>query len=108
MKVLHTKEDFLETTKLNGFQVYLFTTKWCGDCIFIKPQLPSIEQAFPEMMFYELDRDECIELAQDMEIMGIPSFVTYKDGKEVSRFVSSLRKTKEEIVEYLNKTHKEG
>ena len=108
METLHSKEEFISKTKLDGYQVFLFTTKWCGDCIFIKPQLPSIEQEFTSMCFYELDRDECMDLANELDIMGIPSFVTYKEGKEVSRFVSSLRKTKAEIEDYLNKTIKEG
>lgn len=108
MKALHSKDEFLQASQNKGYQVFLFTTKWCGDCIFIKPQLPSIEQEFEDMTFYEFDRDEVIDLAQELDIMGIPSFVTYKDGKEVSRFVSTLRKTKQEIIEYLNKTKKEG
>ena len=108
MKSIHSKEEIMEEVKKDGYHVILFTTKWCGDCIFIKPSLPEIEENFKNMSFYEMDRDECMEFAQELDIMGIPSFVVYKDGKEISRFVSSLRKTKQEIIYFLNKTLIEG
>ena len=60
MKTIHTVKEFNEICQNNGIQVFLFTTKWCGDCIYIKPFLPSIEKQFDQMNFYELDRDECI------------------------------------------------
>ena len=108
MVQVHTVEEFKNVCQNDGYNVFLFTTKWCGDCIFIKPFLPMIENEFSQMNFYEIDRDELIDLGIELEIMGIPSFVTYKDGEEVSRFVSSLRKTKAEIEAYLNETIKEG
>ena len=42
-----------------------------------------------------------MEIAQDQMIMGIPSFVGVKDGVETGRFVSKLRKTKDEIDAFL-------
>ena len=49
-----------------------------------------------------------MDIAQELEIMGIPSFVSYLNGKEISRFVSSLRKTRPEIEAYLNDTIAKG
>lgn len=108
MQTISNREQFEQATKQDGIQVFLFTTKWCGDCIFIKPFMPSIVEKFNTCTFYEVDRDVCLDLAVELEIMGIPSFVSYKDGKEISRFVSSLRKTREEIEEYLNQTVNKG
>lgn len=108
MNKITSEIEFKEICQNDGFHVFMFTTKWCGDCIYIKPFLPSIENQFSNMNFYELDRDDCLDLAREMDILGIPSFVCYKDGKEISRFVSSLRKTKEEIVAYLEKTVREA
>ena len=104
MNSISTREDFNSKIESEKLTVILFTTKWCGDCMFIKPFMPAVESAYPMIDFYEVDRDQMMDLAQELEIMGIPSFVAYKNGKEVSRFVSSLRKTKAEIEEYLNKT----
>ncbi|MGT2829443.1 thioredoxin family protein [Streptococcus hillyeri] len=81
--------------------VFFFTADWCPDCQFIYPAMPEIEAQFPEMTFVRVDRDEHIELAQTWNIFGIPSFVVTQDGKELGRFVNKLRKSKEEIIRFL-------
>ncbi|WP_265459990.1 thioredoxin family protein [Enterococcus sp. HY326] len=84
-----------------GQNVFFFTAGWCGDCHFIKPQLPEIEADFPQLNFIEVDRDQYIDVAAEWNIFGIPSFVVIKDGKEQGRLVNKARKTKEEIESFL-------
>ena len=43
-----------------------------------------------------------IDLCKELDIMGIPSFVAFENGKETGRFVSKLRKTKEEIEQFID------
>jgi len=38
----------------------------------------------------------------ELDILGIPSFVAFDQGKEIGRFVSKLRKTKEEIIDFID------
>lgn len=85
-----------------GKKVLFFTADWCGDCQFIKPQMPEIEENFKQFDFIQVDRDEFIEVAEKLMIMGIPSFVVLEDGKEVGRLVNRNRKTKEEIEDFLS------
>ena len=42
-----------------------------------------------------------IDLCQQWDVFGIPSFIAVDGGKEIGRFVSKDRKTKEEITEFL-------
>ncbi|HFH9837919.1 TPA: thioredoxin family protein [Streptococcus suis] len=81
--------------------VFLFMTSWCGDCHYIKPHLEAIEARFPNLRFVQLDRDDFMPLAQEWNIFGIPSLVVVKDTQEIGRFVDKNRKTKEEIIEFL-------
>ncbi|WP_049153367.1 thioredoxin family protein, partial [Ligilactobacillus salivarius] len=46
-------------------------------------------------------RDENIDLCQELDVYGIPSFIVYEDGKEVDRFVNKDRKTKKEVENFL-------
>ncbi|MBL1224226.1 thioredoxin family protein [Enterococcus sp. BWR-S5] len=85
----------------NGKNVFFFTADWCGDCRFIKPALPEIEEAFPDYQFIEVDRDDYIDVAAKWNIFGIPSFVVLDNGKELGRLVNKDRKTKAEITEFL-------
>ncbi|SJZ71999.1 Thiol-disulfide isomerase or thioredoxin [Pilibacter termitis] len=85
-----------------GETVFFFTADWCGDCRFIKPAMPEIEENFPEYNFVEIDRDKFMDLAIKWDIFGIPSFVVTTNGHELGRLVNKNRKTKEEITTFLN------
>ena len=96
------KEDKLIETIGNGKVVLFFTADWCPDCRFIKPAMPEIEQDFSDYTFYEVDRDENIDLAAELNVFGIPSFIVYDNGKEIGRFVNKDRKTKQQVEDFLN------
>ena len=95
------REDELLRRVDDGRFVLFFTADWCPDCQAIKPAMPAIEQDFSNYHFYQVDRDENIDLAADLNIFGIPSFVAYQDGKEIGRFVSKDRKTKQQVEDFL-------
>lgn len=100
MKKFEKHEEYLNAIK-EGKSVLLFSADWCPDCRIIEPFLPELEKEYNEIDFYYVDRDEHIELCQEMDVFGIPSFVAFKDGEETGRFVSKMRKSKEEIEEFL-------
>lgn len=104
MNEIKNEVEFEKALQNKGIQVMMFTALWCPDCMYIKPFLPEIEAEFSNCQFYSLNRDQCMDIAIQYDVMGIPSFICFKDGKEISRFVSTLRKTKEEIETFLKKT----
>ena len=81
-KLAKMDKKALEEKLSTGKYVLFFTADWCPDCRFIKPAMPEIEANFSQFEFILVDRDENIDLCQEMMIMGIPSFVVYEDGKE--------------------------
>lgn len=91
----------LEEKLAEGKYVLFFTADWCPDCCFIKPAMPEIEEEFSDFNFIQVDRDENIDLCQELDVYGIPSFIVYEDGKEVDRFVNKDRKTKKEVENFL-------
>ena len=80
---IKTVDDYKKA--IQNKSILLFTANWCPDCMFIKPFI-----------------DEMLELCQELDILGIPSFVAFDQGKEIGRFVSKLRKTKEEIIDFID------
>ena len=80
-----------------------FVADWCGDCRYIYPALPEIEEANPEFTFIRVDRDEYMELAKLWDVYGIPSLVVLDKDKEIGRFVNRYRKTKGQINDFLRK-----
>lgn len=89
-----------EITK-TGRVVLEFSADWCPDCRFLDPLMPEIEQDFANSKFYQIDRDGAVDVAKELNIMGIPSFVVYQDGQEIGRLVNKDRKTKEEVEDFL-------
>ena len=61
-----------------------------------------IKKQFKINRFYCLQRIGVQIVCQELDILGIPSFVAFDQGKEIGRFVSKLRKTKEEIIDFID------
>jgi thiol-disulfide isomerase/thioredoxin len=101
MKNLESIEQF-EQLKNEGKYLFVFSAGWCPDCRFIDPFLPEVETKYNEFTFVHIDRDEFIDLCQQLDVYGIPSFIAFEDGKELGRFVSKDRKTQEEIENFIN------
>ncbi|NVY96885.1 thioredoxin family protein [Lactobacillus sp. DCY120] len=97
----YSTTDVAELTK-DGKYVLFFQAGWCPDCTFIKPEMPAIEQEYGEYQFVDVDRDKFIDLAKELKIMGIPSFVVYDHGQEIGRLVNKDRKTKAEVESFLD------
>ena len=87
---------------LKGQVVLMFTADWWPDCQFIKPAMPEVEKDFADFKFYAVDRDENLDLATELNVMGIPSFIAYRDGQEIGRFVNKDRKTKQQVEDFLS------
>ncbi|MCL1950612.1 MAG: thioredoxin family protein [Turicibacter sp.] len=99
MKEIKSVKEFEEAKGKKS--VMMFTAGWCPDCVAVKPVLPDIVSNFPDYEFYSVNRDEFIDLCQDLNIFGIPSFVAYENNLELGRLVNKDRKTQEEIETFI-------
>jgi thiol-disulfide isomerase/thioredoxin len=100
LKNLESMEQF-EQLRDQGKTIFMFSAGWCPDCRVIEPLLPEIESKFTAYTFIHEDRDQFIDLCQQLDIYGIPSFIAFGNGKELGRFVSKDRKTQEEIEGFI-------
>lgn len=100
MEKIHSQKQYEEVIK-EGKTVIVFSADWCPDCVFIEPFMPDIEKKYDEFRFYLVERDENIALITSLDIYGIPSFIAYKDGEEIGRFVSKDRKTQTQIEAFI-------
>lgn len=100
MKQLRSVEEFTDYKNSTGV-IFMFTAGWCPDCRVIDPIMPDVEESFSDFTFVSVDRDEFIDLCIGHDIFGIPSFLAFKEGEELGRFVSKDRKTQEEIESFV-------
>jgi thioredoxin 1 len=92
--VIVTDANFDETVKKSDVPVVLdFWAEWCGPCRAVAPSFAELSEEFKgKMRFGKLNVDENNQTAMSLGIRGIPTFVIFKEGKEVHRLVGALDK----------------
>lgn len=104
MEKITNESDFRARVGADGLTVAVFKTTWCPDCHFIDPFMPAVEEAYADRIrLIEVDRDDLPDLCSELNILGIPSFIAFREGRELIRFVSKLRKSREEIEQFLDR-----
>ncbi len=104
MQRISEEQAFRELTGREQLTIAVFKAGWCKDCHFIEPFMPDVEAAYAgKISFIEIDRDELPDLCSELNILGIPSFIAFRGGQELIRFVSKLRKTRDEIEQFLDR-----
>lgn len=104
MEKLTTEQQFQEIIASSKPTLAVFKAVWCKDCHFIDPFMPEVESKYADKLtFVHIDRDELPDLCEKYNILGIPSFIAFVEGQELIRFVSKLRKTREEIEEFIER-----
>jgi thiol-disulfide isomerase/thioredoxin len=105
MRQIKTEQEFQDAVSQSKPTMAVFKTTWCKDCHFIDPFMPDIEQKYADRLtFIHIDRDDFPDLCEKLNILGIPSFIGFRQDQELTRFVSKLRKTREEIEQFLDRT----
>ncbi|WP_411343670.1 thioredoxin family protein [Paenibacillus sp. WLX1005] len=104
MQIINTSESFHTAIASPELTVAVFKADWCGDCKFIDPFMPEVESNYADRLtLVEVDVDGVGDVSQEQNILGIPSFVAYANGKELIRFVNKARKSRQEIEQFLDR-----
>ena len=81
------KQEFQE--KINSAEkpiVIDFWATWCAPCIMTKPILEKLGKEYEEdVEFLPINADESRDVLEDYRILGIPTILAIKNGKEVAR-----------------------
>lgn len=76
------KEDVLESKKIVLLDVW---ASWCGPCRAMEPVIEQISKETADWAdVVKLNAVGEMELAQDLGVSGLPTFMVFKDGKVVN------------------------
>ncbi|EDO17931.1 hypothetical protein Kpol_1010p47 [Vanderwaltozyma polyspora DSM 70294] len=66
-----------------------FFATWCGPCKMISPMVDKFAVEYTDAVFIKVDVDEVGDVAQKYDVTAMPTFLYFKDGKEVHRVVGA-------------------
>ncbi|XP_006897087.1 PREDICTED: thioredoxin domain-containing protein 2-like [Elephantulus edwardii] len=100
VKAIQSKEDFEAVLKEAGEKLVVvdFSATWCGPCKIIKPLFYTLSYKYDDVVFLEVDADECEDLIKDCGIMSIPTFQFYRKEEKVGEFCGALREKLEAVI----------
>lgn len=89
--------DYKEQIKSSDLVLMEFYASWCPHC---QRMMPIVEEVKKKLTgaaaVYQYDIDDNEKLADDEKVESLPTFILYKDGKEVWRHSGEM--TEEAIV----------
>ncbi|MBY0110238.1 MAG: thioredoxin family protein [Candidatus Babeliaceae bacterium] len=97
-----TQDSIKESTK--PIVIKAFAT-WCPHCTSMKPIFEQLEKELGQKyLFTELDIDTSPKLAQELEVISLPTFIFIKDKKETGRVIGDIEhdKLKADIEKHLS------
>ncbi|WP_169713656.1 thioredoxin family protein [Paludifilum halophilum] len=86
-----------------GQKVVEFIAGWCVDCKRIAFSMPAWEEEYTSFRFGEIDVDEAREIAESRDVKGVPTFIAFRDGREIGRLHSKEAKKEENIEAFLDR-----
>ncbi|MGY4690776.1 thioredoxin family protein [Salibacterium sp. K-3] len=95
-------EQFQSTISSSDNVVIKFSADWCPDCRRMDAFFPEVEEEYNHLPVYEIDKDQFPSLAEQYEVMGIPSLLVFKDGEKIGHLHSADAKTPEQTSEFLS------
>lgn len=101
MQPITTKEQF-DTIINSGDEVLVkFQAGWCPDCRRMDMFIDPIVEKYNNYTWYDVNRDELPEVAEQYEVMGIPSLLIFKDGQKKAHLHSANAKSPEQVTDFL-------
>ena len=76
-----------EVVNSKGTVLIDFWATWCGPCRMLSPIVDDVAATHPELKVGKVNIDEQPDLANQFNVMSIPTLIVFKDGQKVNESV---------------------
>ena len=95
---------FLEIINQNKPVLIDFFADWCGPCKTMSPILKDVKSVLGDKVsIIKINVDKNQSLAAKYQVRGVPTFLLFKDGKQVWRLSGIIQK--EELLNIISKNN---
>ncbi|KAF3400949.1 Thioredoxin-1, partial [Talaromyces pinophilus] len=87
VKQLANKSEFDAALKSDKLVVVDAFAEWCGPCKAIAPKVHAWSEEHTDVDFVKFDVDESPDVAQELGIRAMPTFLFFKNGQKITEVV---------------------
>lgn len=80
------KEKVLQSQDLVVLDCF---AEWCGPCKAIAPKLAQLSETYPQAKFYKIDVDQLSNVAAELGVRAMPTFMLFNKGEKVKDVVGA-------------------
>ena len=84
---LYSKSEFDAALKSDKLVVVDAFAEWCGPCKAIAPKVHAWSEEHTDVDFVKFDVDESPDVAQELGIRAMPTFLFFKNGEKITEVV---------------------
>ena len=96
-----TDATFYNMINENKVVFVYFYAGWCGPCRMLTPQIVSLSNKYPEIVFATYDTDQESSIAQIYSVQAMPTTFIFVDGEKVAQVVgANLRQVQNYAATY--------
>ncbi|XP_006453915.1 hypothetical protein AGABI2DRAFT_132659 [Agaricus bisporus var. bisporus H97] len=95
---INSLQEFRTIINSGKVVVIDFWATWCGPCRVISPIFEQLSGDAQQVEFYKVDVDTQQDIAQEVGIKAMPTFVAFKDGNKVKELVGAKPQELKDLV----------
>jgi thioredoxin 1 len=90
--MLELNKNNFDSEIKSGKTVIDFWAPWCGPCKAVAPIFEELSKEMKDVKFVKVNVDEAQEIAAQYHVQSIPTFVVFKEGKQVGTLMGNTSK----------------
>lgn len=112
LTLLKNEKKFTKFIKNPKLSIVMIHSTWCSSCKIMKPIFSTLASELNDTNCAIINLDEAPELAKSYKISGVPAFLVFENGKELSTNETrpmgdmSLNTLQQKIDEIVNEFHR--